>query len=163
MPSAPPTSIGPSNRSRSRNGWRGDEHLILRPMGSRAPFRTPPKDRHRLRVILELVSHAVESGKVGILGFQNDVVEVTRHRRPSRCLWEAELAAGGIHLVDPSKGVAVLPQSCDNVQTVTDHFETLPSASSCEHRRAAAATGSRIIGRSLIATIAPGRVAESGR
>src|SRR3989442_11734143 len=55
---------------------RGHQHLVLRPVGRRAPLLATAKDGHGLRIVLELVRQGVEAGEVRILGFENDVVEV---------------------------------------------------------------------------------------
>src|SRR2546430_6257437 len=55
---------------------RGHQHLVLRPVGRRAPLLAAAKDGHGLPIVLGLVRQGVEAGEVRILGFENDVVEV---------------------------------------------------------------------------------------
>src|SRR2546427_13158009 len=53
---------------------RGHQHLVLRPVGRRAPLLAPAKDGHGLRIGLELGRPGVEAGEVRIFGFEGDVV-----------------------------------------------------------------------------------------
>src|SRR5712692_6202958 len=119
-------SITPERRVALRDRRSGLQHLVLRPVGGRAPGVTPTEDIHCLGIVLELGHHAVERGEILVIAFENDVVEVARERSPGSQLRKTEPAPGCIDLRDPGQCVAILAQLSDHVHAVTNHWRDPP-------------------------------------
>src|SRR2546427_9930312 len=103
-------SLDQKAAARLRDRRSGDQHFVFRPMGGRAPILALAEDGHGLRIVLELVRQVVERGEIRVFGFENQVVELTRNRRPGGRLGQPPPSVRGVHLRDPSHGLAVLVQ-----------------------------------------------------